>query len=70
MDDHTSNPVPPAPEEIEAANKAIDDFLAQRATVPENEKTILGSEKFAGPIGQFPPLGSEETQSGDDDSQK
>lgn len=41
----------PSPEEIAAADALGREFLRQISAVPADQRKVLDSEKFAGPIG-------------------
>ncbi len=45
-------PSTPSPEELAAANLQLSEFLAKVKSVPEADKKLNTSEKFAGPVGR------------------
>lgn len=46
-------PTLPTPEEVAAADALARQFLEQISAVPTEERTLLGSDKFAGPIAEL-----------------
>lgn len=54
------------PDEIEESNARIQEFIRKMKSVPESERTLLTSEKFAGPVGR--PVAEPETDPDSDGS--
>lgn len=56
----------PTPEERAEADRAIREFMAAQAAVPESERTQITSDKFDGPIGEPADASTDESQAPSD----